>query len=82
MQTADTPDRNAQRPVTHINSARIRFRDLAVMAWPEKTDAHLAHITGVDPRTCRRWLADDNEPPADVLALILCEIMRRYHQRE
>lgn len=70
-------DRNVRR----INGERISFADLARMAWPQKTEANLAHVAQVDPRTCRRWLADDNEPPADVLGAVLCEIMKRYHQR-
>ena len=75
-------DKSAQRPVTHINGERIYFRDLARMVWPDKTDQHLSFITECDARTCRRWLSGENEPPADVLAVILSEIMRRYHQRE
>lgn len=74
-------DRSVQ-PVRRINGQRISFSDLAHMAWPKKTEANLAHVAKVDPRTARRWLADDNEPPADVLGAILCEIMRRYHQRD
>ena len=85
-QRADALDRIAQTPapqrVTHINGQRIRFRDLAKFAWPDKTEFFLADLTGVDPRTCRRWLADDNEPPADALGVVLCEIMRRFHQRD
>lgn len=69
------------RPVTHINGHRIHFAELARMAWPQKTEANLAFITGYDPRTCRRWLADDTEPPAEALAAVLAEIMRRAHQR-
>src|SRR5687768_12118301 len=76
-----TADRFVHAPVRHINGDRIFFRDLARMAWPDKTDAWLAHVSGVDPRTCRRWLAGDNEPPADVLGAVLCEIMKRYHRR-
>lgn len=78
---AQDPDKSVQH-VRHINGQRISFADLAQLAWPKKTEANLAHIAKVDPRTARRWLADDNEPPADVLGAILCEIMRRYHQRE
>lgn len=70
------------RPVTRINGQRIHFRDLAFMAWPKKTEANLAFVTGYDPRTCRRWLADDTEPPAEALSAVLVEIMRRYSQRE
>lgn len=68
------------RPVTRINGTRITFKDLALFAWPQKTEFFLSQITGCDPRTCRRWLADQNEPPADALGAILGEIMRRYHR--
>ncbi len=68
--------------VVQLASARIRFRDLAKFAWPSKTEHHLAHITGYAVRTCERWLADNTEPPAEALGAVLCEIMRRFHQRE
>jgi hypothetical protein len=76
----ERPDRNV-RPITKINGNRIHFAELARMAWPTKTEANLAFITGYEPRTCRRWLADDTEPPAEALAAVLAEIMRRAHQR-
>ncbi len=76
-----TPDRNV-RPVTHINGHRISFGDLAKFAWPQKAEANLAFLTGYDARTCRRWLAGDTEPPAEALGVILCEIMKRFHQRD
>lgn len=79
--TADSPDRIVQRPVTHIESARISFGDLARFAWPSKAEANLSSLTGYDARTCRRWLAGDTEPPAEALGVILAEIMRRFHQR-
>ena len=71
------------RPVTRINGARIYFRQLAEMAYPNKTEANLAFIAHVDVRTARRWLSIDTdiEPPADVLGVVLAEIMRRYGQR-
>ena len=69
------------RPVARINGQRIHFAELASMAFPQKTDANLAFLASVDMRTARRWLADDTEPPADVLGIILAEIMRRFHQR-
>ena len=69
------------RPVTRINGHRIHFRELALMAFPQKTDANLAFVARVDVRTARRWLSDDTEPPAAILGVILAEIMRRYHQR-
>ena len=67
--------------VTRINGQRIHFAELACMAFPQKTDANLAFHARVDVRTARRWLADDTEPPADVLGLVLAEIMKRFHQR-
>ena len=73
-------DKNVRR-VLPLNAARITFRDLAKLAWPHKTESALAHVSGADPRTCRRWLACGNEPPADVLGAVLCEIMKRYQRR-
>ena len=67
--------------VRPANGQRIRFAELARMAWPQKTESNLAFVARVDARTARRWLADDNEPPAEVLGIILAEIMRRFHQR-
>lgn len=78
IQVIDEP---SAKPVRHINGHRISFADLAFMAWPNKTEANLAFVARVDPRTARRWLSDDSEPPAEILGAILCEIMRRYHQR-
>lgn len=75
---ATKPDRIVRR----INGNRIHFADLARFAWPDKTEYHLAHLTRVDPRTCRRWLAGDNEPPAEALGVVLAEIMKRFHQRD
>lgn len=60
----------------------IAFRDLATLAWPKKTEFHLADKTGADPRTCRRWLTGENDAQGNALSVVLCEIMRRYHQRE
>jgi hypothetical protein len=77
---SERPDKSV-RSVTRINGNRIRFADLARFAWPTKTEFHLAHLVRVDPRTARRWLADDNEPPAEALGVVLAEIMKRYHQR-
>ena len=72
-------DKFVQPP--RISANRISFGDLARFAFPEKTDAWLSHITGYDSRTCRRWLAGQNEPPAEALGAIMFEIMRRFHQR-
>jgi hypothetical protein len=75
---SERPDRNVRR----ISGRRIYFADLARFAWPDKTEFHLAHLTRVDPRTCRRWLSGQNEPPADALGVVLAEIMKRFHQRD
>jgi hypothetical protein len=72
-QSTDIADRIVQTPIS--------FRDLARMAWPDKTESHLAYLTRVDARTCRRWLAGDNEPPAEALGIVLAQIMSRYTAR-
>jgi hypothetical protein len=79
-QQKQRPD--SDRNVRRINGHRIRFSELAAMAFPNKTEANLAFLARVDPRTARRWLGEHSEPPAEALGLILCEIMRRYHQRD
>lgn len=60
----------------------ISFYNLAKLAWPLKTDMCLADATDSDPRTCRRWLSDETGAPDTALGVVLCEIMRRYRQRE
>ena len=79
LSATDRIDRGAS--VTRINGQRISFRDLAKFAWPQKTDQFLSHLTGYDARTCRRWMANQTEPPAEALGAILQEIMRRFHVR-
>lgn len=80
-QSQQKQDRKPDRNVRRINGQRIHFRDLALIAWPQKAEANLSYLTGYDARTCRRWLAGDTEPPAEALGVILAEIMRRFHQR-
>jgi hypothetical protein len=67
--------------VTRINGRRITFRELARFAWPSKTEFFLSDLTRCDARTCRRWLAGSNDPPAKALGVILQEILRLYHLR-
>jgi hypothetical protein len=81
-QVIDEPSAKSVHHVRRINGKRISFADLAELAWPGKTEANIAWIAKVDRRTARRWLSEDSEPPAEILGAILCEIMRRYHQRE
>lgn len=59
----------------------ISFSDLAKMAWPEKTEFHLAALLRVDPKTCKRWLGEKSEPPADAAMTVLNEITRLYLTR-
>lgn len=59
----------------------ISFSDLARMAWPEKTEFHLAALLRVDPKTCKRWLGEQSEPPADAAMTVLNEITRLYLTR-
>lgn len=59
----------------------IFFRDLARMAWPHKTEFFLSELTGFDVRTCKRWLADDSEPPAHAAMHVINEITRLYLTR-
>jgi len=81
-EVVDEQHAKSVRPITRINGHRIHFRELAFMAFPQKTDANLAFIARVDVRTARRWLSDDTEPPAAILGVILAEIMKRFHQRD
>ena len=81
-QAAENSRTKSVRAITRINGHRIHFRELAFMAFPQKTDSNLAFLARVDVRTARRWLADDTEPPADVLGIVLAEIMKRFHQRD
>lgn len=68
----------ADRTVRRINGERISFRDLAMFAWPRKTEQNLSFLTGYDARTCRRWLTHRTEPPAEALGVVLAEIMKLY----
>lgn len=81
VQPAGKRSAKSLRPVTRINGDRINFADLARFTWPTKTEANLAFVAQVDGRTARSWLAGDTEPKAEVLAIILSEIMKGYLQR-
>ncbi len=56
----------------------IVFRDLAKLAFPHKTIEALGHITGASRSTIKYWLNGKHGPDADVLAIVMAEIMRRY----
>ncbi len=59
----------------------LSFKDIAKLAWPTKTEFELSRLTGADPRTCKRWLAEDSEPPADAAMHVINEITRLYLTR-
>lgn len=80
-QESTATDKSVRVPVTRINGQRITFRDLARFAWPTKTEFFLSDLTGYDARTCRRWMAGQNEPPAEALGVVMQEILRRFHLR-
>ena len=50
------------------------WTDVAKLIWPEKTDAELAAIAKRDPRTARRWLSGEFEPPNIIVTTIIKRI--------
>lgn len=74
------PDKFAPKEIQPVERG-ISFSDLARMAWPEKTEFHLAALLRVDPKTCRRWLRSKSEPPADAAMFVINEITRLYLTR-
>ena len=74
------PDKIATKQIAPVERG-ISFCALARMAWPHKTEHHLAALLGCDTRTAKRWLADDSEPPADAAMVVLNEITRLYLTR-
>lgn len=57
---------------------RIPFSDLVAFAIRgDKPEVWLAERTGRDPRTARRWLADQNGRPQIALAVVMGELLRR-----
>lgn len=47
---------------------RPLFGPVAKAIWPHNTDAHIATIAKCDPRTARRYLSGEIDPPAIVYA--------------
>lgn len=56
---------------------RISFRDFARFALPRKTSVALAHKTGSDERTVKRWLAGRSKPSERAVRVLLGEIIRK-----
>lgn len=59
----------------------ISFSQIAKFAFPTKTEYALADLLGCDPKTARRWLSDESEPPAAAAMFVINEITRRYLAR-
>jgi hypothetical protein len=52
-----------------------KFHDVCKKLWPhEKLDAFLAAHAKRDPRTARRWLDGEFEPPISIVKLVMGEI--------
>ena len=47
---------------------RPLFGPMAKLCWPINTDAHIATIAKCDPRTARRYLSGEIDPPGIVWA--------------
>ena len=71
------PDKNVTNKSSHAER-RISFSTLATLAFPgDKPEVVIASRTGRDPRTVRRWLANQHGRPQIALAVVLGEIIRR-----
>lgn len=71
------PDKNVTNKSGPIEQ-RISFFTLATLAFPgDKPEVAIATLTGRDPRTVRRWLADQHGRPQIALAVVLGELLRR-----
>lgn len=71
------PDKNVTNK-SNPAEQRISFYTLATLAFPgDKPEVAIAMRTGRDPRTVRRWLADQHGRPQIALAVVLGEIIRR-----
>ena len=53
----------------------------AKTCWPDKTDCALAVISGRDPRTARRWLSGEFEPPQAVWRAMLDKLFEGADER-
>jgi hypothetical protein len=75
------PDKIVTKKIGAVERG-ISFSQIARFAFPDKTEHALSALTGVDVRTCKRWLADDSAPPADAAMFVINEITRRYLGRK
>ena len=56
---------------------KMKWVGVVKYLWPQKTDMHLAAITGKDERTGRRYLEGYHEPPGAIVAAIVAELFKR-----
>lgn len=61
--------------IYRMEKADILSQALTTLHWGPQV---AARVLGVNERTIRRWLAGQNDPPAEVLAWILD--LARYHE--
>jgi hypothetical protein len=54
-----------------------KFGPVCKVLWPENTDAHVAAIGKVDPRTVRRWFNEEFDPPVAVVLAVIQEMLSR-----
>jgi hypothetical protein len=69
-------DKNVRKKIP-VFSRRISFRELARLASPRKTDQFLAHLTGADARTARRWLSGESRATGDAFRAVTADILSR-----
>ena len=54
-----------------------KFGPVCKVLWPDNTDAHVASIGKVDPRTVRRWFHEEYDPPVAVVLAVIQEMLKR-----
>ena len=52
-----------------------KWTEWARICWPDKTDVELALVAKRDPRTARRWLSGEFEPPQAVWAALIGKLL-------
>ena len=53
------------------------WTEFARIIWPNKTAEQLAAIADADPRTAKRWLSGEYEPPVVVVLAIMNKMFER-----
>ena len=53
------------------------WTDFARVIWPDKTAEHIAALAKADPRTAKRWLSGEYEPPLAVVLVLIDKLFER-----